>query len=1092
MANQDEGPLHVSWPGIVAFIVAALGLILSRPSLDSPRPTPAAADGKSITSGKGVPARLWQDPLTPVLQGQRPQDDLATVVKRWPKPAEGVAGPTHLVVQCLGAQGFTPSGGALGALAQCLVALGVMEWDAFTLGLGDVLFLLDCVDPENTPEAEEERRRERYAILSALNTAGYTPTHPDRLYSATLLRKEQPNGPVAGNGGDKRGADPNSENDLSIPYEWVERSATNNGCPYQAVCVLWVSPRPDSERQLHRLARLSRLLKKALSTDALSKGRSYPKCEFAIVGRIGSTQLGAMLREDAPPVTLYVTNSTAPSVRRNKPKASNFKLEYVIDTDKVLADRLIDELANRGINLTKRDSLAVIAEWDTDYGREMHQIFDEATFLRKKKTDGEEAYACKENVFHYSYLRGLDGKELGGASGDKKEASPDSGGEGGGEQKPIPVKPTAKEGEGEPQIDYLRRLGQRMKEEETEKGFHLRAIGIVGNDVYDKLLLLRALRPVFPNAVFFTTDLDVRLLQPGNYSDTRNLLIASHYGLSLNRCLQGGIAPFRSSYDTASYLGCLRAVKYPPLADVVEAISPADQKMRYGEAFNGNLLVPKKEDGEEKEEDRKKRKMPIHLYEVGRSGAYELTLRKGDELGPRNLRLDPWLLRGMHPWYLLGIALITSLLLYPVSRPWQRFLKSAAERGRALFPGRRTVAAAPEPDSLDWVQAFFDVGWRLVFSLALPLLVLIYLAHTSENQEPFELYEGVSAWPTVVLRLLASGLCFYYIASSLRALKKRNDDLKENFALASPRENYPGLWAGLRESCRAWTREPPKDGKVSTLCQVFAGHDVPWQRAFRTVLLASLNLGLFVLIWLLFDPTVVQARGWVAKVCYYVVLVLTLLSLAGLLMFVVDSTLLSYRFVTALAAQRERKWPGKLLAQSAKKWGLELPVAERQDVPEIWEVPRAVGQWLSIRLIDAVTYVVATRLIYYPFVVLLVLVVAQNPLFDNWHWNTPLALMAVFNTVVAVVCALLLQSAAKGARSGALSTLDELLRARGGRADDAMRENLARIRAEIEGTTTGAFAGFSQNPVVRAVLLPLVGGGGLAALEALLRYLANP
>jgi hypothetical protein len=849
---------------------------------------------------------------------------------------------------------------------------------------------------------------------------------------------------------------------------------------------------------------------------ALSKDKSLPKCEFAITGRISSTQLAAMLGDDpigpthlvaqilgaqalAPagtplaslaqplgalgvleldalaltdPVTLYVTNSTASSVRYKPPNLCGLKLEYVIDTDKFLADALIAELHIRDIDLKKPGRLAVIAEWDTDYGRELHDAFNAA------------ASPWTTEVRRYSYLRGLDGKGLGGASGDKKEQPSDSGGDGG-EQKTIPGKPTAKEGEGEPQIDYLRRLGQRMKEEETEKGFPLRAIGIVGNDVYDKLLLLRALRPVFPDAVFFTTDLDVRLLQPGNYSDTRNLLIASHYGLSLKKDLQGKVAPFRSSYDTASYIGCLRAVKYPPLDAFVEPVNRKVQETKYPneKAFYGDLLVPK-----EKEDDKKKRRMPIHLYEVGRSGAYELTLRADDRLGPPNPRLDPWLLRGMHLWYLLGIALITGMLLYPVSRPWQRFLQWAG----ALVTGRRTVAAALEPDSRDWVQAFLEVGCLLVAFLALLLLVPIYIAHTNENQEPFELYEGVSIWPTVLLRLLASGLCFYYIASSLRALKKRNDELRENFSLGYPREPYPGVWAGLLKSCRAWTQEPPKDGKVSTLYQVFADYGVPWQRAFRTGLLALFNLGLFQLLLWLFDPTVDQARGWIAYTCYHFVVGLTLLSLAGLLMFVVDSTLLSYRFVRALAGQKERKWPGTLLADAAKKWGLELPVAERADVPEIWEVPRAVGQWLSIRLIDAVTYVVATRLIYYPFVVILVLVVAQNPLFDNWHWNTPLALMALFNAVVAVVCAVLLQSAAKSARSDALSTLDELLRARGGRADDARRENLARIRAEIEGTNTGAFAGLSQNPVVRAVLLPLVGGGGLAALEALMRYLANP
>src|SRR5262249_17235782 len=70
--------------------------------------------------------------------------------------------------------------------------------------------------------------------------------------------------------------------------------------------------------------------------------------------------------------------------------------------------------------------------------------------------------------------------------------------------------------------------------------------------------------------------------------------------------------------------------------------------------------------------------------------------------------------------------------------------------------------------------------------------------------------------------------------------------------------------------------------------------------------------------------------------CYYVVLGLTLPALAGLLMFVVDSTLLSYRFVMALSGQRERSWPAQLLADSAKKWELEERVVEGQE--EVKEV----------------------------------------------------------------------------------------------------------------------------------------------------------
>jgi len=141
MVSQDESAFHISWPGIVALLVAALGLIVSRPSLDSPRPTPAATDGKLIPPGQGVPARLWQDPLTAAQRGPQPKDGISAVVKHRPTPSKGEA---------------------------------------------TVLFLFDCIDPENTPEAAETRRRERYAVLCALNTAGYVPTHPDRIYSTNF------------------------------------------------------------------------------------------------------------------------------------------------------------------------------------------------------------------------------------------------------------------------------------------------------------------------------------------------------------------------------------------------------------------------------------------------------------------------------------------------------------------------------------------------------------------------------------------------------------------------------------------------------------------------------------------------------------------------------------------------------------------------------------------------------------------------------------------------------------------------------------------------------------------------------------------
>jgi hypothetical protein len=46
----------------------------------------------------------------------------------------GTAGPTHFLVQSISAQGLAPAGAAMGALAQQLAAVGVMNSEAFTLG----------------------------------------------------------------------------------------------------------------------------------------------------------------------------------------------------------------------------------------------------------------------------------------------------------------------------------------------------------------------------------------------------------------------------------------------------------------------------------------------------------------------------------------------------------------------------------------------------------------------------------------------------------------------------------------------------------------------------------------------------------------------------------------------------------------------------------------------------------------------------------------------------------------------------------------------------------------------------------------------
>ena len=64
---------------------------------------------------------------------------------------------------------------------------------------------------------------------------------------------------------------------------------------------------------------------------------------------------------------------------------------------------------------------------------------------------------------------------------------------------------------GQGQFDYLRRMSKDLHKTDDKlrkEGRRIKAIGILGSDVFDKLLVLRALRTEFPEALFFTTDFD--------------------------------------------------------------------------------------------------------------------------------------------------------------------------------------------------------------------------------------------------------------------------------------------------------------------------------------------------------------------------------------------------------------------------------------------------------------------------------------------------------------------------------------------------------------------------------------------------------
>ena len=91
----------------------------------------------------------------------------------------------------------------------------------------------------------------------------------------------------------------------------------------------------------------------------------------------------------------------------------------------------------------------------------------------------------------------------------------------------------------------VRRPNRRNpKEKATDECFKLNgedgfgAIGVLGTDYYDRLLILPALQQAMPDKVYFTLELDTRFLHPDEQKWARNLIVASTLGLTIHSKLQ--------------------------------------------------------------------------------------------------------------------------------------------------------------------------------------------------------------------------------------------------------------------------------------------------------------------------------------------------------------------------------------------------------------------------------------------------------------------------------------------------------------------------------------------------------------------------
>ena len=1024
--DKPRKSIDLPWPAIGAALVALGGVFLYLNPLQTSRPTQTGFPVGFNRDLQDVEARLWQDPLRTTAEHE-------TQVQS----QKGVSGENSLH--------------AVAALRDRL------RWPDSS----GTLVLAVMIQGGSYAEYSESRLRMRQAVLEALGAQSYVPRDGEHIGYFKIDKPEW----------DWRS--------MIVPFEWCERNvhkAGENSSSFELpdrICVLWLR---DEEFQYQPLTRLDWLL---CNSDAL--GVDTANVKTRVIGPRTSTTLLAMMREVAadgesldrlPQVEMWCATATASDelllheinqdenqviekyfAEKTGSAEDNecFIFHRCTPTDCDVINTLADELrTKRHVNVSD-DHIALISEWDTFYGRALPVTFEREVsgMALNQIADGKHP----PNIFIYHYLRGIDGMLPGtsageGAKTEEKKSQTD-------EKKQSSLAREMTEGLN--QADYLRRLARELadrNEEFRRKGKQeIKAVGVLGSDVYDKLLVMEALRDALPNAIFFTNQLDARLAHPDEWRWTRNLLVGSPFGLTLREEYQD-VPPFRESDQTAFYTATLLATGHPARADFLKS---------------RDVLGP------------------VRLYEIGRKGAFDLTPRSKNEktLQPDNFDMEQW----WNPWrrkLTLAIGLFAMAAI-----AWSIF--AILGHANASKDMRRYWSERAE-------RSFVRVlgsSWGMFVILGLCSVVLVWAisCHAPEG-EPYSWNAGISIWPTETLRLLAALLALFYLWTISKALYRSERKVECDFALPKygesleklapapaklPEENW---WTRVIAlvTVRHWKCDKDHTIDAAQLWTYYCESGTQRARWLRIGPLIICFIGAASCLLLLLGAPAVPARGDWARSWDLVFLGLAILGSVTVTFYVADVMLLCRRFIHYLMKD-VTTWPPEAVTNLRGRWSRR----EGATVAAEGEIPPndLLREYLDIDFIARGTEFVG-RLIYYPFILISLLIISRLGVFDHWTWPVALLIIVAFNAGYAAFSVVYLRRTAERARQRSLKRLHDMLISYTamGEGDGKEAKTIREATTLIQNEDRGAFAAISQQPLAAALLLP----SGSAGIWALLQF----
>ena len=385
-------------------------------------------------------------------------------------------------------------------------------------------------------------------------------------------------------------------------------------------------------------------------------------------------------------------------------------------------------------------------------------------------------------------------------------------------------------------------------------------------------------------------------------------------------------------------------------------------------------------------------------------------------------------------------------------------------------------------------HAFVEVV-LLILGLGVGALICAYwepiAQYLTENGkgEPIAMADGVSVWPTILLRSLGIILFVNFFLRVVRGLQTNLEEIAAELGLRPmPEPLLRQLTGSQKYSLTFWkmirslfdtfrhndetARNEPLD--VEAAWRTYVGRERIWPRCGRAALYTAFIFGIFIYVLSpMFGMPNHAARGTFASNVQFWTTIGYVLCMHFLNFLVFDATLSCLRFVNKLR-RAQSIWPQATIGVYRGRLRLQT---------------KLVHDWIDLDFVAKRTTCIGW-LIYYPFVLIALLIVSRSTIFANYAPSLTILIAQGISLSIVFSCAIMLWWVARATRDLAKQNLTEgMIRAKDAESNLRLAEQLETLLAQVAQLNRGAFSPLSQQPVVKALLFPLSSAGWVALIE---------